>query len=290
MPLPVVRSPLGLPLGGPGLLPGPPALPGCWPEAYIIQNCGSFSNVPTLLDTYTSGAWGGWRPPLVPNKFVSGGPPLDSLSSRDRSEVALHGRGRDGGAGPYFRTVSVHQCLSSLPGRKTRDRGATPCFKTASAYQGRSTLHGRRTRDRGAAPYFIPALASQNSSAPCRPRSRDRGASPYFSTAIQVRVWGLPLFQTTTPSIGSSPRRANDQGRGASPFVTALPGEPDVEAAGRCHYPGAVSTVAAGAGPYLRPGADSPLFHRLPIPVPSDRTRSPPHDVPVQNTRNSGLR
>ena len=56
MPLPVVRSPLGLPLGGPGLLPGPPALPGCWPEAYIIQYCGSFSNVRTLIDTYTSGA------------------------------------------------------------------------------------------------------------------------------------------------------------------------------------------------------------------------------------------
>ena len=176
----------------------------------------------------------------------------------------------------------MHQCLSTLHGRKTRDRGATPYFKTASAYQGRSTLHGRRTRDRGAAPYFIPALASQSSSAPCRQRSRDRGASPYFITAIQVRVWGgLPLFQTTTPSIGSSPRRANDRGRGASPFVTALPGEPDVEAAGRCHYPGAVSTVTAGAGPYLRPSADSPLFHRLPIPVPSDRTRSPPHDVPV---------
>ena len=61
-----------------------------------------------------------------------------------------------GGGTPYFRTVSVHQCLSTLPGRKTRDRGATPYFKTASAYQGRSTLHGRRTRDRGAAPYFIP--------------------------------------------------------------------------------------------------------------------------------------
>ena len=106
MPLLVVRSPLGLPLGGPGLLPGPPALPGCWPEAYIKQYCGSFSKVPTLLDTYTSRAWGGWRPPLVPNKFVSGGPPLDSLSSRDRSEVALHGTGRDGGATPYFRTVS----------------------------------------------------------------------------------------------------------------------------------------------------------------------------------------
>ena len=65
MPRPVVRSPLGLPLGGPGLLPGPPALPGCWPEAYIIQYCGSFSNVRTLLDTYTSGSWGGWRPPLA---------------------------------------------------------------------------------------------------------------------------------------------------------------------------------------------------------------------------------
>jgi hypothetical protein len=141
---------------------------------------------------------------LVPNKFVSGGPPLDSLSSRDRSEVALHGRGRDGGATPYFRTVSVHQCLSTLPGRKTRDRGATPYFKTASAYQGRSTLHGRRTRDRGAAPYFIPALADQNSSAPCRQRSRDRGASPYFSTAIQVRVWGVspyfkPQLQVSVP-------------------------------------------------------------------------------------------
>ena len=170
MPLPLVRSPLGLPLGGPGLLPGPPALPRCWPEAYIIQYCGSFKNVRTLLDTYTSGAWGGCRPPLVPNKFVSGGPPLDSLSSRDRSEVALHGTGMDGGATPYFRT--------------------------ASAYQGRSTLHGRRTRDRGAAPYFIPALESQNSSAPRRQRSTDRGASGYFSTAIQVRVWGVsPYFK-----------------------------------------------------------------------------------------------
>ena len=177
MPLSVVRSPLGLPLGGPGLLPGPPALPGCWPEAYIIQYCGSFSNVPTLLDTYTSGALGGWRPPLVPNKFVSGGPPLDSLSSRHRSEVALHGRGRDGGGTPYFRTVSVHQCLSSLPGRKTRNPGATPCFKTASAYQGRSTLHGRRTRDRGAVPYFSTAI-----------QVRVWGVSPYFKPQLQVSV------------------------------------------------------------------------------------------------------
>ena len=116
------------------------------------------------------------------------------------------------------------------------------------------------------------------------------GGLPLFQYSHSgTGLGGLPLFQTTSPSIGSSPRRANDQGRGASPCVTALPGEPDVEAAGRCHYPGAVSTVAAGAGPYLRPGADSSLFHRLPILVPSDRTRSPPHDVPVHNTRNSGL-
>ena len=57
MPLPVVRSPLGLPLGGPGLLLGPPALPGCWLEAYIIQYCGSFRDVRTLLDTHTSTAY-----------------------------------------------------------------------------------------------------------------------------------------------------------------------------------------------------------------------------------------
>ena len=120
MPLPVVRSPLGLPLGGPGLLPGPPALPGCWPEAYIKQYCGSFSNVRTLLYTYTSGAWGGWHPPLVPNKFVSGGPPLDSLSSRDRSEVALHGRGRDGGPpliSELYRCINVFPpCMGGRPG------------------------------------------------------------------------------------------------------------------------------------------------------------------------------
>ena len=116
----MVRSPLGLPLGGPGLLPGPPALPGCWPEAYIIQYCGSFSNVRTLLDTYTSGSWGGWRPPLVPNKFVSGGPPLDSLSSRDRSEVALNGRGRDGGPpliSELYRCINVFPpCMGGRPG------------------------------------------------------------------------------------------------------------------------------------------------------------------------------
>ena len=161
-----------------------------------------------LIHTHL-GPGGDGAPPLVPNKFVSGGPPLDSLSSRDRSEVALHGKGRDGGGTPYFRTVSVHQCLSTLPGWKTRDRGATPYFKTASAYQGRSTLHGRRTRDRGAAPYFIPALASQNSSAPCRQNSRDRGASPYFSTAIQVRVWGVsPYFK---PQLGVSVPRPDGQ-------------------------------------------------------------------------------
>ena len=130
MPLPVVRSPLGLPLGGPGLLPGPPALPGCWPEAYIIQYCGSFSNVRTLLDTYTSGAWGGWRPPLVPNKFVSGGPPLDSLSSRDRSEVALHGRGRDGGP-PLI--SELYRCINVFPpcmgGSAPRPRTLHPTVK-----------------------------------------------------------------------------------------------------------------------------------------------------------------
>ena len=141
---------------------------------------------------------------------------------------------------------------------------------------GRPLLHSRSGRSKFLRPFEAEVQGS--------------GGLPLFQYSHSgTGLGGLPLFQTTTPSIGSSPRRANDQGRGASPFVTALPGEPDVEAAGRCHYPGAVSTVSAGAGPYLRPGADSPLFHRLPIPVPSDRTRSPPHDVPVHNTRNSGL-
>ena len=119
------------------------------------------------------------------------------------------------------------------------------------------------------------------------------GATPYFiivSHQGSTRDGGPPLLSVLCrQGRPLPPAWAEDQGRGASPCFTALPGEPDVEAAGRCHYPGAVSTVAAGAGPYLRPGAVSPLFHRLPAPVPSDRTRSPPHDVPVQNTRCSGL-
>ena len=203
MPLPVVRSPLRLPLGGPGLLPGPPALPGCWPEAYIIQYCGSFSNVRTLLDTYISGAWGGWRPPLVPNKFVSGGVPLIQyrLGTVPRSPCMAEART---GGHPLFQNC-IGASMSFHPAwAEDRGPGGQPQFKNESAYQGRSTLHGRRTRDRGAAPYFIPALASQNSSAPCRQRSRDPGASPYFSTAIQVRVWGVshyfkPQLQVSVP-------------------------------------------------------------------------------------------
>ena len=54
MPPPLVRSPLGLPLGGSGLLPGPPALPCCWPGAYIIQILRFVVYTTTLLDTYTS--------------------------------------------------------------------------------------------------------------------------------------------------------------------------------------------------------------------------------------------
>ena len=54
MPPPVVRSPLGLPLGGSGLLPGPLALPCYWPGAYIIQILWFFGCTTTLLNTYTS--------------------------------------------------------------------------------------------------------------------------------------------------------------------------------------------------------------------------------------------
>ena len=121
-------------------------------------------------------------------------------------------------------------------------------------------------------------------------RGPGTGGPPLISIQpFKYRTGGPPLisFQTSRRRC-LRPAGANGQGRGASPYFTALPGEPDAEAAGRCHYPGAVSTVAAGAGPYLRPGAVSPLFHRLFLPVPSDRTRSPPLDAPVQNTRSSG--
>ena len=67
MPLSVVRSHLGLLWGGPGLLPWPPALATCRPEAYIIQYCGSICIRRTLLDTYTSqrstGPGGAGAPP-----------------------------------------------------------------------------------------------------------------------------------------------------------------------------------------------------------------------------------
>ena len=127
-----------------------------------------------------------------------------------------------------------------------------------------------------------------------RPPCQSLGGPPLISLSSLTRdpqgTGGPPLISVLCrQGRPLPPAWAEDQGWGASPCSTALPGEPDVEAAGRCHYPGAVSTVAAGAGPYLRPGAVSPLFHRLPAPVPSDRTRSPPHDVPVQNTRCSGL-
>ena len=111
----------------------------------------------------------------------------------------------------------------------TRDGGATPYFSTVSPRQGCSSLHGRRTRDRGASPYFTSAPSNHDSSTPRGQRTRDGGASPCFK---------------------------------------ALPGEPGIEAAGRCRYPGAVSTVTAGASPFLSPGAVSPVLHRLPAPDP----------------------
>ena len=76
-------------------------------------------------------------------------------------------------------------------------------------------------------------------------------------------------------------------------------GSPTAGAAGRCHLPGAVSTVTAGAGPFLRPGAVSPSLHRLPAPVgptgqrggfgsPHVQKLDPPtRDAPVQNTRSA---
>ena len=57
MPPPVVRSPLGLPLRGSGLLPGPPALPCCWPGAYIIQMLWFivYTNILYLIHTHHIG-------------------------------------------------------------------------------------------------------------------------------------------------------------------------------------------------------------------------------------------
>ena len=194
----------------------------------------------------------------------TGGPPL--ISELNRIQRSFHPSwAEDQGPGghPLFQSGSRYKGLSTPPGRRTRDRGATPYFRTDSAYQGLSTLHGRRTGTGG------PPLIS------IQPFTYRTGGPPLIS------------FQNSTRQC-LRPARANGQGRGAPPCFTALPGKPDAEAAGRCHYPGAVSTVAAGAGPYLRPGAVSPLFHRLFLPVPSDRTRSPPHDAPVQDTRSSG--
>ena len=76
-------------------------------------------------------------------------------------------------------------------------------------------------------------------------------------------------------------------------------GSQTAKAARKCHYPGAVSTVVAGAGPFLSPGVVSPLLHRPLAPVgptghhggfssPHVQELDPPtRDAPVQNTRSA---
>ena len=125
MPLPVVRSPLGLPLGGPGLLPGPPALPGCWPEAYIIQYCGSFGDVLTLLEHTHLGPGGDGAPPRFQNRHLfspggdgapprhnNWGPPLGSYILQIGSAVVGVTGGRNPGGLPLFQ---FHPSYSDRP-------------------------------------------------------------------------------------------------------------------------------------------------------------------------------
>ena len=124
----------------------------------------------------------------------------------------------------------------------------------------------------GASPYFMPRSEEVNRSARggLAPSLGDLwGASPYF-TSVPPPV---PLTSLCSCHVPTHPR-------GATPWFRALPGKPGTEATGRCRYPGAVSTVAVGASPCLRLGADSPVLRRTPL---------QPHDAPVQNTRWGGL-
>ena len=209
MPLPVVRSPLGLPLGGPGLLPGPPALSGCWPEAYIIHYCGSFFDVLTLLDTYTSGARGDGAPPRfhcsncstpggdgapprhnnrgaspwftcpsnwqrrmgVTSLVHSGGPPLISISTIPYGRPTWDTRhGGHWGASPYFRIVSVCSCRSTLTERRTWGRGTAPYIMPSFHNSTLPPVHVGKGPGTGG-----PPLISVKQFKP-----RARGASPYI--------------------------------------------------------------------------------------------------------------
>ena len=100
-------------------------------------------------------------------------------------------------------------------------------------------------------------------------RRSGHAASPYFISVPPP----VPLTSLCSCHVPAHPR-------GATPWFRALPGKPGTEATGRCRYPGAVSTVAVGAGPCLRLGADAPVLRRTPL---------QPHDAPVQNTRWGGL-
>ena len=102
------------------------------------------------------------------------------------------------------------------------------------------------------------------------------------------------LHPVGTPTVASPTDK--EPGTGGPPLLS---GSQTPEAAGRCHYPGAVSTVAAGAGPFLSPRVVSPLLHHPPAPVGPTGNRGgfgsphvqeldpPSRDAPVQNMRSA---
>ena len=191
--LPVVRSPLGLPLGGPGLLPGPPALPGCWPEAYILQYCGSLLIPRTLLDTYTShrssGVLGGASAPpgsINENPLLSAKKPTQPKPSKNKTSSA---RSWSGGASPSFRSSCHWEGMAPLrginsggfpfnysamtpprgkqvvapptdnsrgPGGPLNIPGGIPLFQYSTLNLGSSGPNGQRTRVWGASPCIVP--------------------------------------------------------------------------------------------------------------------------------------
>ena len=111
---PVVRTPLGLPLGGSGLLPGPPALPCCWPGAYIIHILRFivYTDIHYLIHTHLIGqfkffiansrhgaraAWPRTASPAGPRRpswGVAGSPPLSTELLEPLPSAAFSGSPR----------------------------------------------------------------------------------------------------------------------------------------------------------------------------------------------------
>ena len=268
MPLPVVRSPLGLPLGGPGLLPGPPALPGCWPEAYIIQYCGSFSDVLTSLDTYTSGALGGMAPPLGSIMVTSsrregmaslhgtttGGPPLGSYILQIGSAAVGVTGGRNPGGLPLFQ---LHPSYSDRPPHvgfpAWGARGGLPLFQKLFVFIPKFTRH-TSPATWGASPSFRIVYAAGRGwrpSALSRAQEQLRGGLPLFhsnswgarrrgcrqvplprrSEHRSVRRWPLPPPRCCLPFIPPPPSSGPGIPPGAAGRVAV---RPDVTVAPHC--------------------------------------------------------